>query len=389
MKQQRITFMTKPLQFILYSIALISAYACTEGQSSSNTDGISQNQVRIEGKIRHPMASGHLVLERMGGSEISVVDTLIVTSDSTFRYSLQGIEPGFYRLNFFDRQYVNLILDDENIKVVADGDRPDGEAEVTGSTDTDYFYAVNDIMQEMQQQINGMNADYMKARSEEDAEAMQGIETQYLQIEQQNNEKIKNKIQEMGNSIAVFYAVNFLDAEQEFDFLSDLADRFKEEMPDSPYTQQFVEQVESLRTLAIGMPAPDIRLPNPEGDTISLSSLSGNYVMIDFWAAWCKPCRMENPNVVRLYNKYKDKGFEIYGVSLDQTKQAWVEAIKKDQLTWKHVSDLRYFDSQAAKLYNINAIPATVLIDPDGKIVAKNLRGQALEERLAEIFGDA
>lgn len=366
---------------------LISAYGCTEGQSLSNTSTYSAQQVRIEGKVLHPMSSGYLVLERIGRSDISVVDTLIVTSDSTFRYSLNGNEPGFYRLNFYDRQYVNLILDDENVFITADGDRPDGEVEVTGSTDTDYFYSVNDIMRGMQQQINELNADYMKARSEDDAESMQEIQQRYLQIEQDNNELIKDKIEEMGSSIAAFYAVNFLDAEKDFEFLSTLANKFKDALPNSPYTQQLVDQVESLRALSIGMPAPDIRLPNPEGDTVALSSLKGNYVMIDFWAAWCKPCRMENPNVVRLYQKYKDQGFEIYGVSLDRTKDAWVEAIAKDQLTWKHVSDLQYFDSAAARLYNINAIPATVLIDPEGKIIAKNLRGQSLEEKLSEIFG--
>ena len=376
--------------YLLYGTALLSINSCTEGQSNgSQPASANAHQLWIEGEVLHPQMNEHLVLERIGENDIEVVDTLIVTSDSTFRYSLEENKPGFYRLNFFNRQYVNLILDDENVKVVADGSRPDGEAEVTGSTDTDYLYAVNDIMRNMQEEINGLNADFMKARSESDTEAMQQIEQQYLQIEQANNDKIKGKIQEMGNSIAALYAVNFLDAEKEFPFLEKLATKFQQELPDSPYTEQFVNQVESLRSLAIGMPAPNIQLPNPEGDTISLSSLQGKYVMIDFWAAWCKPCRMENPNVVRMYNKYKDEGFEIYGVSLDRSREDWVEAIEKDQLTWNHVSDLQYFDSQAARLYNINAIPATVLIDPDGNIIAKNLRGPALEEKLGEIFGDA
>ncbi|MEM9830934.1 MAG: redoxin domain-containing protein [Bacteroidota bacterium] len=372
--------------YILYSIVFLSGHACTEGQSSVNQ---SAHQLWIEGSILHPQPNEYLVLEHVGETDIEVIDTLIVTSDSTFRYSLKENSPGFYRLNFFNRQYVNLILNDENVKIVADGSRPDGEVEVTGSSDTDYLYAVNDIMRNMQEQINGLNADFMKARSEEDTEAMEQIEQQYLQIEQENSEKVKSKIQEMGNSIAALYAVNFLDAEQEFSFLDELATKFKAELPNSPYTKQFVDQVESLRSLAVGMPAPDIQLPNPEGDTVTLSSLQGKYVMIDFWAAWCGPCRMENPNVVRMYNQYKNEGFEIYGVSLDRSREDWLEAIEKDQLAWKHVSDLQYFNSEAARLYNINAIPATVLIDPEGKIIAKNLRGQALEEKLVEIFGDA
>ena len=370
--------------FVLLSAAIMQS--CTLGQSSGADD---DSYAKIEGKVHHPMADGYVVLEEIGQSDVLVVDTLQVANDSTFRYSLRDVKPGFYRINFYGKQYVNLVLDDESMHVTADGDRPDGLAKVEGSTDTNYFNAVNGIMQDMQNQINSMNADYMKARADDDAEAMAEIEQRYKQIEQENSDKIKRKIKEMGTSLTAFYAVNYLDAEKEFSFLKELADKFQQELPDSRYTQQFVAQIGALSKLAIGMPAPDIALPNPEGDTVRLSSLRGNYVMVDFWAAWCKPCRMENPNVVRLYDEYKDKGFEIYGVSLDRTKDAWVDAIAQDNLTWKHVSDLQYFNSEAASLYNINAIPATVLLDKEGKIIAKNLRGQALEEKLAEIFEGA
>ena len=114
--------------------------------------------------------------------------------------------------------------------------------------------------------------------------------------------------------------------------------------------------------------------------------MRGKYVLIDFWASWCGPCRKENPNVVRLYNQYKDKNFEIFGVSLDQDREKWLKAIQDDNLTWTHVSDLKFWQSAAAQLYNVNSIPATVLIDPQGKIVAKNLRGQALEDKVAQLI---
>lgn len=376
--------MKKILSTILV-LSTVLPQACTQGQSSEAGD----KGLKIEGKINHPTADGFVILEEIGQGDIQALDTFQVSDDSTFRYTSANISPGFYRINFYGKQYVNLILGNENVQVTADGDRPDGMADVTGSTDTDYFYEVNDIMQEMQDQINSMNADYMKAQADGNADAMNEIEQRYKQIEAENGNKIKEKIEEMGTSLAALYAVNYLDAEKEFSFLQTLADKFQQERPNSRYTQQFVEQVSALSKLAIGMSAPDIALPNPEGDTVRLSSLRGNYVMIDFWAAWCKPCRMENPNVVRLYEEYKSKGFEIYGVSLDRTKEAWVKAIEQDNLSWQHVSDLQYFNSEAASLYNINAIPATVLLDKEGKIIAKNLRGQALEEKLAEIFKDA
>jgi peroxiredoxin len=134
--------------------------------------------------------------------------------------------------------------------------------------------------------------------------------------------------------------------------------------------------------------APEIDLPSPQGKNIKLSSLKGKYVLLDFWASWCKPCRMENPNVVTNFNKYKSKGFTIYQVSLDQTKEAWISGIKEDNLgQWSHVSDLKFWDCAPAKVYGVQGIPANFLLDPEGKIVATNLRGDDLGAKLKEIYG--
>ncbi|MBK7668859.1 MAG: TlpA family protein disulfide reductase [Sphingobacteriaceae bacterium] len=131
-----------------------------------------------------------------------------------------------------------------------------------------------------------------------------------------------------------------------------------------------------------GAVAPEINLPDPNGKNIALSSLKGKVVLVDFWASWCGPCRKEMPNVVAAYKKYKSKGFEIYGVSLDKERQAWVDAIKKDGITWIQVSELTYWNSVAAKAYNVQGIPFTVLLDKEGKVIAKDLRGAQLDSAI-------
>jgi thiol-disulfide isomerase/thioredoxin len=150
----------------------------------------------------------------------------------------------------------------------------------------------------------------------------------------------------------------------------------------------FANAQETKTGIEIGNIAPDIMLPNPDGDTIALSSLRGQVVLIDFWAGWCGPCRRENPVVLEAYNKFKDKrftigkGFNVFGVSIDKNRETWLDAIKSDQLPWNQVSDLLYWQSPYIRLYNVRGIPANFLIDKDGVIIAKNLRGEKLTETL-------
>jgi len=158
--------------------------------------------------------------------------------------------------------------------------------------------------------------------------------------------------------------------------------------PGQEQVDNLVAEMERLSNLIpVGSEAPDFSQQSPDGRTIALSSLRGKVVLIDFWASWCKPCRMENPNVKKVYEKYHRKGFEILGVSLDRDMDAWKNAIQQDGLPWLHVSDLGFWNNAAAQQYGISSIPFTVLVDKDGKVIDKNLRGPALEAKLAEIFG--
>ena len=182
---------------------------------------------------------------------------------------------------------------------------------------------------------------------------------------------VMNILQQKNNGNYLYFANQFVET-------------FKDSDPAAVANLQM--EVKKAQSFMIGGEAPDFTLKTPEGQDMSLSELRGKVVLIDFWASWCGPCRRENPNVVRMYNEYKDKGFDILGVSLDKTQDRWVEAIQQDGLSWHHVSDLKGWANEVAQAYGVRSIPHTVLIDAEGKILARNLRGEALEQKLAELF---
>ncbi len=154
------------------------------------------------------------------------------------------------------------------------------------------------------------------------------------------------------------------------------------------YTDALNAKMKSFQALSVGAIAPELELTDSTGKTFKLSDMRGQYVLVDFWASWCKPCRIENPNVVANYEKYKDKGFTVLGISLDDNRDRWLVAVQADKLFWPHASDLKGWESAAGRKYNITSIPANVLLDKDGKIVAKNLRDASLGDKLKEIFGN-
>lgn len=167
-----------------------------------------------------------------------------------------------------------------------------------------------------------------------------------------------------------------------------MAKRFVSLFPDAAGVANLQNVLKASAGLQEGEVAPDFTQNTPDGKAMALSSLRGKVVLVDFWASWCGPCRRENPNVVKLYEKYKSKGFDILGVSLDRTKEPWLQAIAKDNLTWNHVSDLKGWQNEVAQMYRVSSIPATVLLDAEGRIIARNLRGVQLEQKLMSIFGE-
>lgn len=375
------------MNFKNLNVALLAIFAfssCSQGQSQGNAK--EDDRIVVQGRIQNP-ESGHIILEEVQNNKVVPVDTFALDNENTFNESILVKEPGFYRLNLYGKQFVTLVLDNEDVALEADM-KSQEPAQVQGSQDTDYLQQINDILRKNQQEVALLEKEYVEARNEQNAARMKELEADYMALEKGKREKVKNAMRGMNSSISQIYGVNYLDKEEDFPFLDSLATRLSRDLPESKYVKDFAQGVNNMRATVVGQPAPEISLPNPEGETKNLSDLKGNYVLIDFWAAWCGPCRRENPNVVAMYNKYHDKGFEIFGVSLDRNKEDWEKAIQKDGLVWTQVSDLSYFNSEAAKTYGINAIPATVLLDKEGRIIARNLRGPALEEKLQELFGE-
>ncbi|NOZ35468.1 MAG: TlpA family protein disulfide reductase [Chlorobi bacterium] len=208
-----------------------------------------------------------------------------------------------------------------------------------------------------------------------------------LKNDKEKIEFVKKMIDENPSSPVCIFFVNFLNTDKYYSYHKKLSVGLAK-YSGNKIVKDYITKTENVKNLSTGKVAPEISLPNPEGKIIKLSSLRGNYVLIDFWASWCRPCRAENPNNVKLYKKYHDKSFEIYGVSLDRDKNAWLKAIKDDNLTWTQVSDLKFWQSEGAKIYNVRSIPHTVLLDKDGKIIAAGLRGTSLTKKLKEIFGE-
>jgi peroxiredoxin len=232
-----------------------------------------------------------------------------------------------------------------------------------------------------------LQADFQKAALKKDDKAKENIQAKFFAMQKEMNEELKKLITQGGPTLASWYATNALNPEEEYAFLAPLAPQFEKAFPNSEYIKDFSAKVAQYKNaVQVGQAAPEITLNSPDGKPVSLSSLRGKYVLIDFWASWCGPCRQENPNVVKMYSKFKGKNFEIFGVSLDKDKDKWTQAIAQDALPWVHVSDLKFWQSAGAEAYGVRSIPATFLLDPKGVVIAKNLRGAALEAKLAEVL---
>lgn len=378
---------------VLFLFSCTAFITCSSsGKEEGGTDG--SWEVTIRGKVLNPNPGQITVSELSdGGGSGGWMDTIVLKSDHTFTKKVKLKEPGYYRLNFYNRQVINLILYKSDLEITVDGGDMYGKSEIKGSPDIDFIGKVTEIVQSVQNapEVTQLNQQFEAARQKGDQATMIALQQKYQALSAGKQREAAELIRQQPASLGVINLLqnNIIDKDVFFDVYVDAAEKLKKEWPDYTHAKSFIEMVDKMKATAVGQIAPEIALPNPEGQVTKLSSMQGKYVLVDFWAKWCGPCRAENPNVVRLYNKYKDKGFTVFGVSLDRNREDWLKAIKDDGLAWTHVSDLKYWQSEAAKTYNITAIPFSLLLDPNGVIVAKNLRGPSLEKKLEEIFQES
>jgi peroxiredoxin len=383
-KQQFMSF--KALCIMLLALC----FSCATSGKEEKGDVPGTWYVTVKGKVGFPQQGKIVIQELKEGGGSGWQDTIQLKGNYTFAKKIKLTEPGYYRLNFYDKQTLNIILDKNDLEVNVDGNNAQGFYEVKGSPDLDLIKQVQEILGSVNNtpEMTKLNNDFTAAAQKQDQVKMGQLQDEYQTMIKKEHDKIAILMEARSPSLAVINLLqnNTLDKDKYYQTYLNVAEKLKKEWPDYSQSKNFVAFVDKLKATAIGQPAPEISLPNPEGQIVTLSSMKGKYVLVDFWAKWCGPCRQENPNVVKVFNKYKDKGFTVFGVSLDRKKEDWIQAIQQDGLTWTHVSDLKFWQSEAAKTYNISAIPFSLLLDPNGVIIDKNLRGPALEKRLAEIL---
>ena len=356
-------------------------------------NGSNEKNYTISGTIQHASKQKLLLQEvPYGGLPIVTMDSITLGEDGKYSFEFIAKQEGIYRIATDKEMEILFINDEENIQINADANNYQSYT-VKGSETSQAL--INFLMEYRKKDSSLMSTIY-------NLDALQkqnGKDSTIFWLQKQRQSKINDINKLVGNVINnstspafVYYTLGIslrsMESAQVLALAKAAAEKLKAE-PLAQFANLLSTQVQAnakTTAIAVGTMAPEIALPDANGKIISLTSLRGKYILVDFWASWCGPCRGENPNVVAAYEKYKKKNFTVLGVSLDDDKASWLEAIQADKLNWQHISDLKKWESIVVSTYQIEGIPFNVLLDPTGKVIATDLRGEALQNTLASLL---
>lgn len=355
---------------------------------------------QLSGTFTNAPSGEMIYFEELAPGMKITLDSATIDDKGNFSFKHANPSAGFYRVKVNEQNFAMLVLDStQKITLTGDFKNLGNSYKTDGSEDTKMFLEFNTLGREVQLRTDSMQQAFqaMVGTMKMDSTRMDSLNKVFGDIYNKMidvyQERFAALVEKSKSSLAVLAGIQQLNPNKYLNLYKEVDVALTAKYPNSKYLANlkkdiaaFEAQSQKANKLSIGSVASDFTLQTPQGKSITLSSFKGKVVLVDFWASWCSPCRKENPNVVALYKKYHNKGFEVFGVSLDDDKDKWIKAIDADGLIWNHGSDLKGWESQAAKLYGVDAIPFTLLLDKEGKIIGKGLRGEELENKIAEVL---